>query len=74
MRMTNPKLVKSSCVKADVWVRKPGPIAEVAIRKAAPSRVLLAVALEEGVFDGFKYQIWECDVRSNSFYLDSLHP
>ena len=54
MRMTNPKLVRSSCVKTEVCVRKPGPIAEVAMRKAAPSIALLAAALEERVLDGFK--------------------
>ena len=35
-RITKPKLVNSSCVKTVVCVIKPGPIADVAIRKAAP--------------------------------------
>ena len=38
-RMTNPKLAPSFSVNTAVWVRKPGPIAEVAIRKAAATRV-----------------------------------
>lgn len=37
IRMTNPKLVSNCSVNNDVCVRKPGPIAEVAIRNAAPS-------------------------------------
>jgi len=37
IRITNPKLVSSCSVNKDVCVRKPGPIAEVAIRNAAPS-------------------------------------
>jgi hypothetical protein len=36
MKITKPKLAPSCCVKTVVWVRKPGPIADVAIRKAAP--------------------------------------
>jgi hypothetical protein len=36
MRITKPKEVSSSAVKRVVWVRKPGPMADVAIRKAAP--------------------------------------
>ncbi len=34
--MTNPKLVERSEVNLAVWVKKPGPIADVAIKKAAP--------------------------------------
>jgi len=37
IRIRKPKLVSSCSVNKDVCVRKPGPIAEVAIRKAAPS-------------------------------------
>lgn len=37
-RITNPKLVKSCDVKTVVCVMNPGPIAEVAIKKAAPTR------------------------------------
>jgi hypothetical protein len=36
MRITNPNEVSSSAVNLLVCVRKPGPMAEVAIRKAAP--------------------------------------
>lgn len=36
MIMMNPKLAFNSSVNLAVWVRKPGPIAEDAIRKAAP--------------------------------------
>src|SRR5258705_2103811 len=35
--MTKPKLVISFSVKNVVWVRKPGPMDELAIRKAAPN-------------------------------------
>ena len=54
IRITNPKLVKSSWVKTDVWVRNPGPIAEVAIRKAAPNIALLPATPGEEVFSFFK--------------------
>ena len=37
IRITKPKLVNNWLVNKLVWVRKPGPIAEVAIRNAAPS-------------------------------------
>ena len=37
-KITNPKLAASCCVKTVVWVKKPGPTAEVAIKKAAPSK------------------------------------
>src|SRR5437763_471203 len=36
-RITKPKLVISCCVNTVVCVRKPGPIEELAMRKAAPS-------------------------------------
>jgi hypothetical protein len=36
MRMMKPILAISSAVNFDVWVRNPGPMADVAIRKAAP--------------------------------------
>jgi hypothetical protein len=36
-------------VKTAVWVRKPGPIAEVAMRNAAPT---MAAASREGVRGG----------------------
>ena len=39
-KITKPKLASSVCVKVAVWVRKPGPMAEVAIRKAAPNSTL----------------------------------
>jgi hypothetical protein len=35
-KITKPKLASSCCVKTVVWVRNPGPIADVAIKKAAP--------------------------------------
>ena len=35
--MTNPKLAANCAVNTVVWVKKPGPIDEVAIKKAAPS-------------------------------------
>ena len=35
IKITKPKLASKLLVKTAVWVRKPGPIAEVAIRKAA---------------------------------------
>ena len=37
-RMAKAKEVPSDPVKKAVWVRNPGPMAEVAIRKAAPAR------------------------------------
>ncbi len=36
IKITNPKLAISSLVNLVVWVKKPGPMAEVAIRNAAP--------------------------------------
>jgi hypothetical protein len=36
MRITNPKLVSNCSVNSDVCVRNPGPMADVAIRNAAP--------------------------------------
>jgi hypothetical protein len=33
--MTKPKLASKELVKTAVWVRKPGPIADVAIKNAA---------------------------------------
>ena len=35
-RIANAKLARNLSVKTVVWVRKPGPMADVAIRKAAP--------------------------------------
>ena len=35
--MAKAKLARSRSVKTVVWVRKPGPMAEVAMRKAAPT-------------------------------------
>src|SRR5690606_8834364 len=35
-RMTNPKLAANCAVNTVVWVKKPGPVDEVAIKKAAP--------------------------------------
>ncbi len=40
IRMTNAKLAMSCSVKTVVCVRNPGPIADVAMRNAAPSRTL----------------------------------
>ena len=37
IRITKPKLVNNCSVNKDVCVRKPGPMAEVAIKNAAPS-------------------------------------
>ena len=37
IRITKPKLVSNCCVNTVVCVIKPGPIAEVAMRKAAPN-------------------------------------
>jgi hypothetical protein len=34
--ITKPKLAASCWVKTVVWVKNPGPMAEVAIKKAAP--------------------------------------
>jgi hypothetical protein len=42
IRMTKPKLVSSCCVNTVVCVMNPGPIAEVAIKNAAPSKADLA--------------------------------
>ena len=36
IKITKPKLVERSAVNFEVWVKKPGPIAEVAIKNAAP--------------------------------------
>src|SRR5206468_1134367 len=44
IRITNPKLADNCSVNTVVWVRNPGPIAEVAIRKAAPSTAPLLFA------------------------------
>ena len=41
IRTTKPKLGPRLDVKVAVWVRNPGPIAEVAIRNAAPSITLI---------------------------------
>ncbi|MNV74467.1 hypothetical protein D3C71_1676880 [compost metagenome] len=41
LRMTKPKLAPRDCVKTVVCVKKPGPMAEVAIRNAAPISTLL---------------------------------
>jgi hypothetical protein len=35
IKITKPKLASKLLVKTAVWVRKPGPMADVAIRKAA---------------------------------------
>ena len=40
IRITKPKLARSVLVKLAVCVRNPGPMAEVAIRKAALVRTL----------------------------------
>src|SRR5687768_12131905 len=39
IRIAKAKLAPRRSVKTAVWVRNPGPIADVAIRKAAPIRV-----------------------------------
>ncbi|EMI13904.1 hypothetical protein C883_3399 [Bacillus stratosphericus LAMA 585] len=36
IKMTNPKLAASCCVNTVVCVKNPGPMADVAIKKAAP--------------------------------------
>jgi hypothetical protein len=36
MTITKPKLVDNCCVNTEVCVRKPGPMEEFAIKKAAP--------------------------------------
>src|SRR3954454_13806841 len=48
--MPNAKAAPNCTVKAVVWVMKPGPMAEVAIRNIAPSRVerVLEASLPEG--------------------------
>ena len=38
--MTNPKLAANCAVNTVVWVKKPGPTDEVAIKKAAPNSKL----------------------------------
>ncbi len=38
IKITNPKLASNVLVKLAVCVKKPGPIAEVAIKNAAPTR------------------------------------
>jgi hypothetical protein len=35
-KITKPKLASSCWVNTVVWVKNPGPIADVAIKKAAP--------------------------------------
>ena len=37
MRITNPKLAIKSAVNFVVCVKKPGPVADVAIKNAAPN-------------------------------------
>ncbi|CCM73680.1 hypothetical protein BN341_17250 [Helicobacter heilmannii ASB1.4] len=41
MRIAQAKALLSSWVNCALWVRKPGPTAEVAIKKAAPSKWLM---------------------------------
>jgi hypothetical protein len=43
--ITNPKLVSNCCVNKLVLFRKPGPIAEVAIKNAAPNIAPFVLAL-----------------------------
>ena len=50
-RIANPKLAPSWLVKTAVCVRNPGPIALVAIRKAAPTRTLLMFDRDSGNSD-----------------------
>ncbi len=38
VKITKPKVAFNEDVKVAVWVKNPGPIAEVAIRNAAPNR------------------------------------
>lgn len=38
IRMAKPKLAPSCWVKVAVWVKKPGPTADMAIKKAPPNR------------------------------------
>jgi hypothetical protein len=42
IKITKPKLAINSLVNLVVCVKKPGPIAEVAMRKAAPRMALLS--------------------------------
>src|SRR3954467_15555808 len=60
--IANANAAPNCTVKAVVWVMKPGPMAEVAIRNIAPSRVerVLEASLPEGavVVDG----PWVCDM------------
>jgi hypothetical protein len=51
--ITNPKLVVRICVKEAVWVRKPGPMEELAMRNAAPK-----VALNKLNLNGFRCRLF----------------
>src|SRR5688572_1365018 len=55
-RITKPKLVNSCWVKTVVCVMNPGPIAEVAIKNAAPSKADL-VLVEDIVSENYRNQI-----------------
>src|SRR5690242_14734122 len=50
-RIAKPKLARSCPVKTAVWVRKPGPMALVAMRKAAPTRILRTFDRDSGTSD-----------------------
>ncbi len=44
VRMANPNAAANRSVNTAVWVRNPGPIADVAMRNAAPRRTLIVLA------------------------------
>ena len=46
--MAKAKSARSRSVKTVVWVKKPGPMAEVAIRNAAPTAAPAAFRAEAG--------------------------
>ena len=49
-RIANPNAAASWLVNTAVWVRKPGPMAEVAIKKIAPIRMLRVDAVAAACF------------------------
>ena len=55
IRITKPNDVKSSSVNVEVCVRNPGPMAEVAIRKAAPSMADRITDLDDLITDYTDY-------------------
>lgn len=63
--MTKPKLAASVFVNVAVWVRKPYPIADVAIKKAAPISNDQLPAFFPAVF-------FCCSIYCSSFMLTSV--